>query len=69
MMNMLWTFPTAVTVVYGSLWMTIDSEMKKREKFRQLPKTNGCKAASSLCLDYHYFWMPFSIVQAIRYQQ
>ncbi|KAL9043703.1 MAG: hypothetical protein Q9214_003116 [Letrouitia sp. 1 TL-2023] len=69
-MNMLWTyFPTTVAVVYGTLWMIVDSEMKKREKFRQLSQKKGCKGASSLCLDYHYFWIPCSVIQAVRYQQ
>ncbi|KAL9608073.1 MAG: hypothetical protein Q9167_007073 [Letrouitia subvulpina] len=68
--NLLWTFfPTTVAVVFGTLWMTIDSEMKKHEKFRQLSRKEGCRGASSLCLDYHSFWIPFSVIQAIRYQQ
>ena len=68
--NVLWTFfPTAIAVIYGILWMVFDGEVKNREIYRQLSQPQGCKGAGSLCLDYHCFWTPFSVIQAIRYQQ
>ena len=49
--------------------MIVDGEVKSLEKFRQLSRPAGCKGASSVCLDYHCFWAPFAVLQAIRYRQ
>ena len=49
--------------------MIVDGEVKRIEKFRQLSRPEGCKGASSVCLDYHCFWAPLTIFQALRYQQ
>ena len=66
----LWTYtPSIVAVLYGVIWMLVDADVKRLEKYRQLSHVNGCLGAASICLDYHYFWSPFSIVQALRYRQ
>lgn len=65
-----WTYiPSLVGVLYGLLWMVVDDEIKRIEKYRQLSLPEGCKGKSSLCLDYHSFWAPLSIFQGVRYQQ
>ena len=68
--NVLWTFfPSSIAIIYGIIWMIVDGEVKGLEKFRQLSRPAGCKGASSVCLDYHCFWAPFAVFQAIRYRQ
>lgn len=68
--NVLWTFfPSSIAIIYGIVWMIVDGEVKRLEKFRQLSRPEGCKGASSVCLDYHCFWAPLTVFQAVRYQQ
>ena len=68
--NALWTFsPSAVAIIYGIFWMMLDAEVKRREILRQLSRPEGCKGISSVCLDYHCFWAPFAVLQAIRHRQ
>ena len=68
--NVLWTFfPSCIAITYGIMWMIVDGEVKRLEKFRQLSRPVGCKGAGSVCLDYHCFWAPFTVFQAIRYWQ
>lgn len=67
-----WTYiPSLVFVLYGVLWQVIDGETKRLEKYRQLDARsgNGTTAAQSLCLNYHSFWSPLAIIQALRYKQ
>lgn len=68
--NVLWTFfPSSVAVIYGIIWMIVDGEVKRLERYRQLSRPAGCKGAGSVCLDYHCFWAPLAIFQAVRHQQ
>ena len=68
--NVLWTFfPPSIAIIYGIIWMIVDGEVKRLEKFRQLSRPEGCKGASSVCLDYHCFWAPLAVFQAIRHRQ
>lgn len=68
--NVLWTFfPSFIAVFYGIIWMIVDGEAKRLEKFRQLSRPAGCQGASSICLDYHCFWAPLAVFQAMRYRQ
>jgi hypothetical protein len=66
----LWTYiPSVVAVMYGVLWTILDGELKRIEKFHQLTSPNGSSGKSSICLDYHCFWTPMAIIQAIRFRQ
>ena len=66
----LWTYvPSIIAVAYGVLWMIIDADAKRLEKYRQLFADTGSMGSSSVCLNYHCFWSPLSIVQALRYRQ
>ena len=76
----LWTYTPSMVVVlygviwmlvvlYGVIWMLVDSDIKRLEKYRQLSRASGCHGTASICLDYHCFWSPFSIFQALRYRQ
>ena len=68
--NVLWTFlPSSIAVIYGIVWMIVDGEVKRLESLRQLSQPAGCRGASSVCLDYHCFWVPVAIFQAIRHRQ
>ena len=65
--NVLWIFfPFCVAIMYCIIWMMVDGEIKRLEKFRQLSRLAGCKGANSVCLDYHCFWAPLAVFQAIR---
>lgn len=65
-----WTYlPSVVFVLYGTFWQVIDGEIKRLEKFRQLAKRGGSTAAQSLSLNYHSFWAPLAIFQALKYRQ
>ena len=66
--NFLWSFlPSFITIAYGLLWMVVDGEVKRHEKSRHLLRSS-CTGASSICLDYHCFWVPLSLLQALRYR-
>jgi hypothetical protein len=66
----LWTYiPSVVAVLYGMLWTILDGEVKRIEKYHHLFSPNGSPGASSICLDYHFFWTPIAIVQAVRCRQ
>ncbi|MCJ1394522.1 hypothetical protein MMC18_007401 [Xylographa bjoerkii] len=66
----LWTYvPSIVAVVYGILWMLVDGDIKRLEKYRQLSRPGGCRGDGSICLDYHCFWIPLSVFQALRHRQ
>ncbi len=66
----LWTyFPPIVAVLYGALWAIVDGEVKRVEKYHQLAKPTGSLGKSSICLDYHCFWSPLAILQALRFRQ
>lgn len=65
-----WTYlPSIVFVLYGILWQVIDGEIKRLEKYRQLAKDEQCTAAQSLGLNYHSFWAPLALFQALKYKQ
>lgn len=67
---MLWTYvPSIIAVGYGILWLIVDAETKRLEKYRQLPRNGGCTGRGSVCLNYHCFWSPFATIQALRYRQ
>lgn len=61
--------PSLVFVLYGVLWQVIDGETKRLEKYRQLTQADDCTAALSICLNYHSFWSPLAILQALRYRK
>ena len=61
--------PSIIAVGYGVLWMIVDSEVKRLEKYRQLSRSNGCKGSGSVCLNYHCFWSPLAILQALYHRQ
>lgn len=66
----LWTYvPSIIAVGYGILWSIVDAETKRLEKYRQLSRNGGCTGRGSVCLNYHCFWSPFTIIQALRYRQ
>ena len=68
---MYWTvtyMPILVAVIYGRIWKVLDDEVKRIDKYARLSSQDGCTGRSSLCLDYHSFWIPLSILQAIRYR-
>jgi hypothetical protein len=66
----LWTYiPSVVAVLYGALWAIVDGEVKRLEKYYQLATQAGSLGKSSICLDYHCFWSPLAIFQALRFRQ
>lgn len=60
--------PALIAVIYGRIWKVLDDEVKRIDKYSRLSSQDGCTGISSLCLNYHSFWTPLSILQAIRYQ-
>lgn len=60
--------PMLLAVVYGRMWKLLDDQVKRIDTFYRLQSPHGCPAATSLCLDYHAFWSPLSVVQALRYR-
>lgn len=66
----IWTYvPSIIAVLYGVLWMVVDVDVKRLERYRQLSRDNGCRGTGSVCLNYHCFWSPLSVLQALRYRQ
>ncbi|KAB2573030.1 hypothetical protein DBV05_g8288 [Lasiodiplodia theobromae] len=66
----IWTYlPSIIFVSYGLFWQVIDGETKRLEKWRQMVRPDGCSADKSLCFDYHEFWSPLALLQALRYRQ
>ena len=66
----LWNYgPIIFTVLYGLLWQIVDGEIKRVEVYYQLSRKGGCLGEKSLSLDYHCFWSPLSILQALRFRQ
>ncbi|CAM1509067.1 Fc.00g028060.m01.CDS01 [Cosmosporella sp. VM-42] len=66
-----WIFtflPTLLAVLYGRLWKLLDDEVKRNDMYHRLQKRGGTTGERSLCLNYHVFWSPLSIVQAVRYR-
>jgi hypothetical protein len=65
----LWTYiPSVVAVLYGVLWAIVDGEAKRVGKYHQLAKPTGSLGKSSVCVDYHCFWSPLAILQALRFR-
>jgi len=60
--------PMLIAVIYGRIWKVLDDEIKRNDKYYRLFKEDGCTARRSLCLNFHCFWTPLSILQAIRYR-
>ena len=66
----LWNYgPIIFTVLYGLLWQIVDGEVKRVEVYYQLSLKGGCLGEKSLSLNYHCFWSPLSILQALRFRQ
>ncbi len=66
-----WTFtflPMLLAVLYGRLWKALDDEVKRIDMYHRLQHENGTTGARSLCLNYHVFWSPLSILQAVAYR-
>lgn len=57
-----------IAVIYGRIWKVLDDEVKRIDKYYRHFKEDGCTARSSLCLNFHGFWTPPSVLQAIRYR-
>jgi hypothetical protein len=57
---------SVVAVLYDALWVIVDGEVKRVEKYYQLSTPPGSLGKSSICLDHHYFWSPLAIFQALR---
>lgn len=53
-------------MLYGRVWVVLDEEIKRTNTYVVLRR--GASGRESLCLDYHTFWMPLSIFQAVRYR-
>lgn len=60
--------PMLNAVIYGRIWKVLDDEIKSSDMYYRLSKVDGCSGRRSLCLNYHSFWTPLSILQAIRYR-
>ena len=60
--------PTLIAVLYGRMWKALDDEVKRLDTFRRLQQPEGAIGARSLCLNYHTFWTPLCIVQAVKYK-
>ncbi|KAK5660025.1 hypothetical protein OQA88_13493 [Cercophora sp. LCS_1] len=64
-----WVFtylPTLIAVIYGRLWKVLDDEVKRIDKYARLSKPGGHCAKDTILLEYHSFWIPLSIFQALR---
>jgi len=57
-----------IAVVYGRMWKVPDDELKRLDKFYRLRGKGGSISKRSICLNYHSFWTPLSIIQALRYR-
>ena len=65
----LWTYiPSVVSVLYGMLWTILDGEIKRIEKYYHLTNPNGVSGKGSICFEYHFFWGPLAILQALMFQ-
>lgn len=60
--------PPLLSIFYGRLWKALDDDVKRIDMYYRLQKPGGVKGMRSVCLNYHQFWAPLSIIQAIRYQ-
>lgn len=60
--------PTLIAVLYGRMWKVLDDEVKRIDMYHRLQKPDGATGARSLCLNYHTFWTPLCIMQAIKYR-
>lgn len=66
----LWTYlPSVVSVLYGVLWSLLDGELKRVEKYYQLTRDEGAPGRSTICFEYHSFWVPLSIIQSLIFRQ
>lgn len=60
--------PMVIAILYGRMWKAIDDDIKRIDIYYRLYKEEGTTGARSLCLNYHVFWVPLSIFQAVIYQ-
>lgn len=60
--------PIILTILYGRFWKAVDDEIKKRDAFCRLNTDDGALASRTISLEYHGFWSPLSILQALRYR-
>lgn len=63
-----WVFtylPPLVAVLYGRMWKVLDDEVKRVDKYIRL-SNGGEKGEDSILLEYHTFWIPLCIIQALR---
>ena len=58
--------PTLIAVLYGRLWKVLDDEVKRVDKYIRLKNPSGEKGKDSLFLEYHTFWIPLCMFQALR---
>lgn len=49
------------------MWKTLDDEVKRLDPYYRLSKPGGTSGKRSLSLNYHSFWAPLSIWQAVVY--
>jgi hypothetical protein len=57
-----------LAVLYGRMWKVLDDDIKRFDMYYRLQKPNGTTGDRSLCLNYHTFWAPLSLFQALRYR-
>lgn len=60
--------PMLLAVLYGRMWKVLDDDIKRIDMYYRLQKPNGTTGDRSLCLNYHTFWAPLSLFQALRYR-
>ncbi|CAG9982471.1 unnamed protein product [Clonostachys byssicola] len=59
--------PMILAVLYGRLWKALDDEVKRIDVYNRLQKKGGALGSRSLCVNYHVFWTPLCILQAVMY--
>ncbi|EGO53826.1 hypothetical protein NEUTE1DRAFT_127034 [Neurospora tetrasperma FGSC 2508] len=66
-----WNYlPTIVVVLYGLLWQQCDAEVERIEPYYHLFNNNMKQTADrTLNVDYHTFWVPLRLWQAVKYRQ
>lgn len=70
---MVWNYlPSVITIVFGILWGICDVEVQRLEPYFQLYTANnsgrGASAESTVDIDYHTFWAPLRLWQAVKHR-
>ncbi|KAK3397443.1 hypothetical protein B0T20DRAFT_461477 [Sordaria brevicollis] len=65
----LWNYlPAILTILYGYSWQQCDTEVERIEPYYHL-FNNKQRAGNTLNVDYHTFWAPLRLWQALKYRQ